>query len=156
MRPARSAWTGWSPRLSKRWSSRSRRPPEPGAPPPGAPDARNRPAPPRWAPWDPLGDSLPAEMGGLLIYVLVAGLAAVLAYLLTPVVRWIALRYDAVDRPGDRKVHAVATPTLGGLAMFLAFIGALAVSSRLFRQLFLSSEAAGVAIGASLMTAIGI
>ncbi|HEX8931396.1 MAG TPA: undecaprenyl/decaprenyl-phosphate alpha-N-acetylglucosaminyl 1-phosphate transferase, partial [Actinomycetota bacterium] len=60
-------------------------------------------------------------MGGLLLYVLVAGVAAVLAYLLTPVVRWVAVRYDAVDRPGGRKVHAIATPTLGGLAMFLAF-----------------------------------
>ena len=95
-------------------------------------------------------------MGGLLAYVLVAGVAAVLAYVLTPVVRWVAIRYDAVDRPGDRKVHAIATPTLGGLAMFLAFMGALALSSRLFRQLFASSEAVGVAIGASLMTAIGI
>src|SRR6266704_2607604 len=95
-------------------------------------------------------------MGGLLTYILVAGTAAVLAYVLTPVVRWIAVRYDAVDRPGGRKVHAIATPTLGGLAMFLGFMGALALSSRLFHQLFASSEAAGVAIGASLMTAIGI
>lgn len=95
-------------------------------------------------------------MGGLLRYILVAGTAAVLAYVLTPVVRWVAIRYDAVDRPGDRKVHAIATPTLGGLAMFLAFMGALALSSRLFHQLFASSEAAGVAIGASLMTGIGI
>src|SRR6266511_3665596 len=85
-------------------------------------------------------------MGGLLTYILVAGTAAVLAYVLTPVVRWVAVRYDAVDRPGGRKVHAIATPTLGGLAL----------SSRLFHQLFASSEAAGVAIGASLMTAIGI
>src|SRR6266511_3121812 len=95
-------------------------------------------------------------MGGLLTYILVAGTAAVLAYVLTPVVRWVAVRYDAVDRPGGRKVHAIATPTLGGLAMFLGFMGALALSSRLFHQLFASSEAAGVAIGASLMTAIGI
>src|SRR6266542_531183 len=95
-------------------------------------------------------------MYGLLTYVLVAGLAAVLAYVLTPMVRWVAVRYDAVDRPGGRKVHAIATPTLGGLAMFLAFMGALTLSSRLFRQRFASAEAAGVAIGASLMTAIGI
>ena len=95
-------------------------------------------------------------MGDLLAYLLVAGLAAVLAYVLTPLVRWVAMRYDAVDRPGDRKVHAVATPTLGGLAMFLAFVGGLTLASRLFHQLFASSEAAGVAIGASLMTAVGV
>ncbi len=95
-------------------------------------------------------------MSSLLKYLLVAGFAAVLAYLLTPLMRWVALRYQAVSRPGDRKVHAVATPTLGGVAMFLAFVGGLARASRLFHEFFSSSEAAGVAIGASLMTGIGI
>ncbi len=95
-------------------------------------------------------------MSSLLRYVLVAGFAAVLAYVLTPVVRWVAIRFNAVDQPGDRKVHAYATPTLGGLAMFLAVVGGLALASRLFHPLFASSAAAGVAIGASLMTGIGV
>jgi UDP-GlcNAc:undecaprenyl-phosphate GlcNAc-1-phosphate transferase len=92
----------------------------------------------------------------LLKYLLVAGFAALLAYVLTPLVRRIAIRFNAVDVPNVRKVHAVPTARIGGLALFLAFVGGLALSTRLFPQLFASSEAAGVAIGASLMTGAGI
>jgi UDP-GlcNAc:undecaprenyl-phosphate GlcNAc-1-phosphate transferase len=53
-------------------------------------------------------------------------------------------------------MHAIATPTLGGLALFFGFVGGLALSSLLFPRLFLSSEAAGIAIGAALMVGIGI
>ncbi|MDP9207580.1 MAG: undecaprenyl-phosphate alpha-N-acetylglucosaminyl 1-phosphate transferase, partial [Actinomycetota bacterium] len=83
-------------------------------------------------------------------------MAAGLTYCLTPVVRAVALRIGAVDRPGGRKMHAIATPTLGGLALFFGFVGGLALSSLLFPELFVSSEAAGIAIGASLMVGIGI
>ena len=53
-------------------------------------------------------------------------------------------------------MHAIVTPTLGGLALFFGFIGGLAPSSLLFPLLFVSSEAAGIAIGASLMVGIGV
>jgi UDP-GlcNAc:undecaprenyl-phosphate/decaprenyl-phosphate GlcNAc-1-phosphate transferase len=95
-------------------------------------------------------------VGDLRSYLLVAVMAAGLTYCLTPVVRVLALRIGAVDRPGGRKMHAIATPTLGGLALFFGFIGGLALSSLLFPRLFVSSEAAGIAIGASLMVGIGI
>ena len=95
-------------------------------------------------------------MGDLRSYLLVAVMAAGLTYCLTPVVRAVALRIGAVDRPGGRKMHAIATPTLGGLALFFGFIGGLGLSSLLFPELFVSSEAAGIAIGASLMVGIGI
>jgi UDP-GlcNAc:undecaprenyl-phosphate/decaprenyl-phosphate GlcNAc-1-phosphate transferase len=95
-------------------------------------------------------------VGDLQAYVLVAVMAAGLTYCLTPVVRAVALRIGAVDRPGGRKMHAIATPTLGGLALFFGFVGGLALSSLLFPRLFLSSEAAGIAIGAALMVGIGI
>jgi len=98
-------------------------------------------------------------VGDLGSYLLVCGATAVLAYLLTPAVRWVAIRFGAVAHPNDRTVHAEAMPTLGGLAMFLAFMGGLALASvlpGLSQQLFASSDAAGVAIGASLMVGIGI
>src|SRR5437868_1031895 len=46
---------------------------------------------------------------------------------LTPLVRRVALRRGLVDVPGEeRRVHAVAVPRLGGLAMYAAFaVGAL-------------------------------
>src|SRR5215211_81791 len=73
-------------------------------------------------------------------------MAAGLTYCLTPVVRAVALRIGAVDRPGGRKMHAIVTPTLGGLALFFGFIGGLALSSLLFPRLFVSSEIAGIGI----------
>jgi UDP-GlcNAc:undecaprenyl-phosphate/decaprenyl-phosphate GlcNAc-1-phosphate transferase len=40
--------------------------------------------------------------------------------LLTPVVRNLALRIGAVDKPGARKIHVVAVPRLGGVGVVLA------------------------------------
>lgn len=52
----------------------------------------------------------------------VAGFAAfLLSVVATVVVRWFALRFGIVDRPtGGRKIHAKATPLLGGLAIFVS------------------------------------
>ena len=61
-------------------------------------------------------------MRDLRSYLLVAATAAIVAYLATPVIRYVALKLDAVDRPGGRKVHAIPTPTLGGVAMFFGFL----------------------------------
>src|SRR5918992_3047239 len=83
-------------------------------------------------------------------------MAAGLTYCLTPLVRALSLRIRAVDRPGGRKMPAIAPPTLGGLALFFGFIGGLGLSSLLFPRLFVYSEAAGIAIGASLMVGIWI
>ena len=109
-------------------------------------------------------------MDDLRAFVLVAGVAALCTYLLTPPVRLLAIRIGAVDQPGGRKMHARVTPTAGGLAMLAAFLAGLAVASRLdaFAPLFSAlrvpgawpgvvvSEVIGVAIGAILMAAIGV
>lgn len=48
--------------------------------------------------------------------------AFIASILLTPVVKKLAYRVGAVDRPNYRKVHAHIMPRLGGLAIFLAFL----------------------------------
>jgi UDP-GlcNAc:undecaprenyl-phosphate GlcNAc-1-phosphate transferase len=98
-------------------------------------------------------------MTGLGPYLLVAAVAALLTWLLTPLAIRLARRVGAVDRPGDRKVHAIATPTLGGLAIWGGFIGALLVAWRMdaFSRMFsFSTEPVGIAVGATLMLAIGV
>lgn len=40
---------------------------------------------------------------------------------LTPVIKWIAIRVGAVDRPGGRKVHQVPVPCWGGVGIYLGF-----------------------------------
>ncbi|WP_375493156.1 glycosyltransferase family 4 protein [uncultured Jatrophihabitans sp.] len=64
-------------------------------------------------------------------YLLVALVAATSTYLLTPVARRMAIRWRAVARPRDRDVHAVATPRLGGVALFAGFALAIFVAGRL-------------------------
>ena len=51
-----------------------------------------------------------------------------IATLLTPLMIWIADRTGLVDNPGGRKIHARATPLLGGVAVAVAFITALSVN----------------------------
>ena len=64
-------------------------------------------------------------------YLLVVVCSAIPAFLLTPVALKLSVRLGAVDIPDDRKVHAVPTPRLGGVAIYLGVICGLAVASAL-------------------------
>ena len=55
-----------------------------------------------------------------LIAALVA--AAVVSYLLTPLVRRVAIRYDAIDLPDARRVNEIPVPRGGGVAVAISFI----------------------------------
>lgn len=48
-----------------------------------------------------------------------------LSYLLTKAVREFALRYKVIDEPRGRHQHAIATPLLGGIGIFIALLVAL-------------------------------
>jgi len=48
-------------------------------------------------------------------------MAFAIAYLLTPVVKNVALKVGAVADPVARSVHTKPTPHLGGLAIYLSF-----------------------------------
>jgi UDP-GlcNAc:undecaprenyl-phosphate/decaprenyl-phosphate GlcNAc-1-phosphate transferase len=55
--------------------------------------------------------------------------AVVLALALTPAVRTLARRWDLVDAPGQRKIHTVSVPRIGGVAVTLGMLLALAASA---------------------------
>lgn len=55
-------------------------------------------------------------------WVLVLLLSFAVSFCLTPVFGWLAYRLNILDRPGSRKLHATATPLLGGAAVFAAFL----------------------------------
>ncbi len=62
-------------------------------------------------------------LGDALVPIVVAFVAAALvALLLTPVVRRLVLRYGMVDRPEARRVNVVPIPRGGGIAVATAFI----------------------------------
>ena len=99
----------------------------------------------------------------MLGYLLVGAVAALVTYALTPGVRWVAVKIGAVDQPGDRKVHAKPTPTLGGFAIFVGITVALVVAYFLpashdvdFRALLgQTSQPLGIAAGAFVIFALG-
>jgi UDP-GlcNAc:undecaprenyl-phosphate GlcNAc-1-phosphate transferase len=63
-------------------------------------------------------------------------LAAAVAYVLTPIVQRAALRYGAAHAPRARDVHTEPVPRWGGVAIYLAFLIALAVSIAIMQLWF--------------------
>jgi UDP-GlcNAc:undecaprenyl-phosphate GlcNAc-1-phosphate transferase len=64
-------------------------------------------------------------------HVLVLGLVAVTTLVLTPVVRWIAVKRGAVVAPDERRVHERPTASVGGVAMWAGVVVGMAVASQL-------------------------
>ena len=62
-------------------------------------------------------------------HLLLVGVAAALALLLTHGVRGLARRWHLVDVPGQRKIHTVSVPRVGGVGVALAMVLALAVAA---------------------------
>ena len=57
---------------------------------------------------------------------LVAGAIGLLvAYALTPIVQWLAVRFRVLAQPGGRHIHRAPIPRLGGIAVFGAFVAAV-------------------------------
>ena len=54
--------------------------------------------------------------------IVVFAVAALLAYLLVPPIRRIAVRLDAVDRPEQRRVNTIPVPRGGGVAVAASFV----------------------------------
>ena len=64
-------------------------------------------------------------------YALVLLVAAAVTYVLTPLVRRIAIATHAIHEPRARDTHTKPTPLLGGLAMYGGLVAGLLVASRL-------------------------
>lgn len=97
-------------------------------------------------------------MASIVDFLIVGGVAAIVTLLLTPLTRPLAHKLGAVAEPDARKVHAVATPSLGGLAM-LGGTAAGLITARLigaFDPVFRSfTDIAGIVIAAAIIFAVG-
>ncbi len=77
-------------------------------------------------------------------------LAFVLAWVITPWVVKKAFVWGAVDMPDPRKVHCKPMPRLGGLAVYIAFIGAVLVGMPWELSTW------GLVLGVTCITLVGI
>ena len=91
-------------------------------------------------------------------YLLVLLVAAAVTFLLTPVARSLALRVGAIAEPRDRDVHAIATPRLGGLAMYAGVLAAFAVAHSLpaLRTVFTYSDVQAIAVAGAVIVLLGL
>jgi UDP-GlcNAc:undecaprenyl-phosphate GlcNAc-1-phosphate transferase len=92
-------------------------------------------------------------------YLLIGLVALVTTFICTPLVRYAALRLRLIDNPEDRKVHARATPTMGGIAIFIGLLVAGAVAALMpeFQEVFTdSADVLGIAAGALVIFALGV
>lgn len=91
------------------------------------------------------------------LYVIAFLAALIMAFIMTPLVKRFAIRVGAVDAPNHRKVHTKLMPRLGGLAIFMAFVGAYFIISPAIMALpdFNSNAVWGLLLGGSIIVLVG-
>lgn len=77
-------------------------------------------------------------------------LALAFTFFITPATAFIAKKINFLDRPSSKKVHAQATPLLGGLAIYFGFIFAASLTVHANNALI------GMLIGGTVVMVIGI
>ncbi|NLM51737.1 MAG: undecaprenyl/decaprenyl-phosphate alpha-N-acetylglucosaminyl 1-phosphate transferase [Firmicutes bacterium] len=88
----------------------------------------------------------------VLVYLFVFAVALLLALILTPFVIRLAYRIGAVDVPNRRKVHNRIMPRLGGVAVYLGFVAAMAV----IVNLTYDRQILGMLLGGTVVLLLGV
>ena len=90
----------------------------------------------------------------LIVYVVLALLvAALVSFLMTPVVKTFAYKVGAIDVPKDaRRMHKVPIPRLGGLAIFIGFL----VSIVLFVNIRGNQQMQSILLGSVIIVILGV
>jgi len=92
-------------------------------------------------------------------YLLIGLVAAVATFVCTPVVGRLARGRGWVAEPDERRVHVVATPNVGGIAMFAGLViamGAARIDDHFDTIFARNDEPRGVILAASLMFVVGL
>jgi UDP-GlcNAc:undecaprenyl-phosphate/decaprenyl-phosphate GlcNAc-1-phosphate transferase len=92
-------------------------------------------------------------------YILTLLVAAAVTYLLTPLVRRLAIRAGAMFEPRARDVHTVPVPRMGGLAMYAGLAAGLLVAQQIpqLRQAFgPTGMVSGLLLAGGLLVVIGL
>jgi len=101
----------------------------------------------------------------LISYILVFLLSGLISLGVTPLILLLARKFGVMDRPGERKVHRRLVPSWGGLAIYLAFSGSIALIF-LFHGAFrlvlrshhfpVQKYLVGIFLGATIITILGL
>ena len=92
------------------------------------------------------------------VYLLILLVAAAITYVSVPVVRHIALVTHTLTPVRSRDVHKVPVPRLGGVAMYMGMVAAIAVASHIpyLEGVFEGGSAWGVVTSGGLLCALGV
>jgi UDP-GlcNAc:undecaprenyl-phosphate/decaprenyl-phosphate GlcNAc-1-phosphate transferase len=92
-------------------------------------------------------------------YLVIGAAAAIITFVATPLVSLFAKRVGWLYAPNERTVHTRPTPDVGGIALFVGFIGAFGLARLLdvFDPLFARNfEPRGILFAAAAMFAVGL
>jgi len=91
------------------------------------------------------------DRASVLPVILSLAVSLAVSFILTPAVKWLAVKIGAVDVPKDqRRMHDHPIPRLGGLAIFIGFVVAVLAFAVVNRQL------RGILLGGCVIVAVGI
>jgi UDP-GlcNAc:undecaprenyl-phosphate GlcNAc-1-phosphate transferase len=102
---------------------------------------------------------IPSGLTAVREYVLTLLVTAAVAYLLTPLVRRLAIAGGFLHEARDRDVHVVPIPRLGGLAIYGGVVAGLVVAGELspLRTVLVGNKtAAGLLLAGGLIVAVGV
>lgn len=77
-------------------------------------------------------------------------ISSTVSFIMTPLVKYTAFRFNILDNPDPRKVHSTPTPLMGGIGIYIAFVVAI-LSNVVF-----SPELFAIIIGASIVFVSGL
>ncbi|MFA6129513.1 MAG: MraY family glycosyltransferase [Candidatus Omnitrophota bacterium] len=91
-------------------------------------------------------------------YFFIIAISFIIVFLITPNIRYFALKFYVIDKVNKRKIHKKLVTKLGGLGIYLGFLGGLFCIVILDPGFFRSNYTSmlGLLIGASLVLILGI
>ncbi|KFJ08344.1 MraY family glycosyltransferase [Bifidobacterium tsurumiense] len=87
------------------------------------------------------------------VYLFIAAIAGGATWLVTPLIRHLAISIGAVGKVRARDVHTIPTPRMGGLGMLIGFVVSMLFASRMpfISGLFMESQQAWVVVAGAVM-----
>jgi UDP-GlcNAc:undecaprenyl-phosphate/decaprenyl-phosphate GlcNAc-1-phosphate transferase len=91
-------------------------------------------------------------------YLVLLSIPCLVALIVTPLLRQTAIKSNALDYPGELKIHKSALPRLGGIAIAISFFFSVGVGYSFLdlKQISKTEPFVGLCIGAAIIALVGI